>query len=57
METEDKIKKFFELLEDYHHMPGSEFDKKYGTSPTTFMEDEFYLITEFKKQFKEELEE
>ena len=57
METEDKIKFFLELLEDYHHMPGSEFDKKYGTSPTSFMDDETYIINEFKKRFREELEE
>ncbi len=57
METEDKLKKFLELLEDYHYMPGLKFDEKYGTSPASFMEDEYYILNEFKKQFKEELEE
>ena len=51
-----KLKSFLKLLEDYHNIPSIEFDKKYGTS-TYFIEEQFYLLNEFKKQFSEELEE
>lgn len=55
IKKEDKIKFFLDLLDDYHNIPSKEFDKKYGTT-SSFIEEDFYLLNEYKKIFSEELE-
>lgn len=59
MNTEDKIKKYERLLEDYYYLPSKEFDKKYNIEIGFFggEDDEYYLVEEYKKLFREELEE